>query len=68
MKSKKILVPYIITIYGNIESKEKTLENIKDDVLKSNINFLISKADSKYVEIDEEKVISQLEQKGDEEN
>ena len=68
MNINKILVPYTVTIHGNIETDNTKLEEIKDDILSSNMNFLISKADSYFIEIDEEKVIEQINNKGVEEN
>ena len=48
MEENKVVVPYIVTIYGTIDMERKGLDEIKDELSKTNFQYLINKADSKF--------------------
>ena len=54
MKKEKNTIPYIITIYGTVNMAKKDIEDIRQELNETDIQYLIKKADSKYVELDED--------------
>ncbi len=53
MEENKNYIPYIITMYGMLETNKENIEDIKEELEGTNIQYLINKADSKYIELDE---------------
>lgn len=56
MKNKQKTIPYIITIYGTLNTDSDEFEKMKEELYDTNIQYLINKADSKFIEVDEEEM------------
>lgn len=53
MDDNKNAIPYIITVYGTLNTEATDFENKKEELLQTNIQYLINKADSKFIEVNE---------------
>lgn len=56
MESNKSYIPYIITLYGVLETDKLSIEEMKGELAETNIQYLITKADSKFVEMNEDEL------------
>lgn len=63
MKQNKKVIPYIITIYGTLETETDNIEKMKEELNQTNIQFLISNSDSKFVEVNEDELNRMIENK-----
>lgn len=56
MENNKFYIPYIITLHGVLETDKTSVEEMKEELAETNVQYLINKADSKFVELDEDEV------------
>ncbi len=52
-------------MYGTLDTNKKSIEDMKEELVGTNIQYLITTADSKFVEVNEDEIKRQQE-KGDE--
>lgn len=57
MEDNKRYIPYIITMYGTLETDKESIEEMKEELQQTNIQYLINKIDSKFVELNEDELI-----------
>lgn len=55
-------IPYIVTIYGTLKTDSEDIEKMKKELAETNIQFLISTADSKFVEVNEDEILKNREE------
>lgn len=53
MEDNKNTIPYIITMYGTLNTEATDFQSKKEELLQTNILYLINKADSKFIEVNE---------------
>lgn len=53
MEDDKNTIPYIITMYGTLNTEATDFQSKKEELLQTNIQYLINKADSKFIEVNE---------------
>ncbi len=56
----KRYISYIITMYGTLETNKESIEEMKKELEQTNIQYLINKVDSKFVELNEDELISKF--------
>ena len=57
VEDNKRYIPYIITMYGTLETDKESIEEMKEELQQTNIQYLINKIDSKFVELNEDELI-----------
>lgn len=61
LKKDKKYIPYIITIYGTLDTEKEGIEEMRKELGETNIQYLINIANSKYIEINEDELLRQKE-------
>lgn len=56
VENNKRYIPYIITMYGTLETNKESIEEMKEELEQTNIQYLINKVDSKFVELNEDEL------------
>jgi len=57
LKKDRNYIPYIITMYGTLDTDKKSIEDMKEELAGTNIQYLITTADSKFVEVNEDEIL-----------
>jgi len=55
MKDNKNYIPYVITMYGTLNTESNEYDKQLEELYGTNIQYLISKADEKFVEPNKDK-------------